>query len=122
VIADNAVVLEVSRRRFDELVDEALDRVPKRLLDALDNVMIRTAEINDEDPSLLGLYHGVDLTRRTHDYAFQLPDTITIYRLPLLAMCADEDELAEEIAVTVVHEIAHHFGIPDERLHELGWG
>lgn len=115
-------MLEISRRRFAELVDDALDSIPQALMGLLDNVVVQIAERDDEDPDLLGVYQGVALTERGSDYTFALPDTITIFRLPLLEMCEDEDEVAEEVAVTVVHEIGHHFGIDEERLHELGWG
>ena len=75
-----------------------------------------------DDPSLLGLYEGVALTERTSDYGGVLPDRITIYREAILDVCADEDEVVDEVAVTVVHEVAHHFGIDEETLHRLGWG
>jgi predicted Zn-dependent protease with MMP-like domain len=116
------LVIEVSQARFAELVDDALDSLPVELLRLLDNVVVQIAEIDDEDDQLLGLYRGVALTERTHDYAFELPDTITIYRRPILAMCSTEQDVAHEVAVTVVHEIGHHFGIDEDRLHELGWG
>jgi predicted Zn-dependent protease with MMP-like domain len=74
-----------------------------------------------DDPYLLGVYDGISLTERTHDHV-GLPDRITIFRRPLLALCRDADELVHEVRVTVVHEIAHHFGINDARLHELGYG
>jgi predicted Zn-dependent protease with MMP-like domain len=115
-------MVEVSPARFEELVEDALDRVPERLLRALDNVVVQVEDENLDEPHLLGLYSGIDLTRRSHEYSFALPDAITIYRLPLQRLCADEDELADQIAVTVVHELGHHFGIDDDRLHELGWG
>jgi predicted Zn-dependent protease with MMP-like domain len=115
-------VLSLSAERFDELVSEALDRIPPELMKGLDNVVITVADENPEEPNLLGLYHGIDLTRRTHDYTFAMPDEITIYRRPLLRLCRTEEELADQVSVTVVHEIAHHFGISDARLHELGWG
>jgi predicted Zn-dependent protease with MMP-like domain len=115
--------VEMSRERFEELVGEALDEVPPDLLGLLDNVVIL---VQDEPPpgegELLGLYEGHALTERGWDYSGVLPDRILIFRGPTLRMCADEDEVVDEVAVTVVHELAHHFGIPDERLHELGWG
>ena len=115
-------MLSVSRSRFDVLVDDALDTIPERLLGMLDNVVVQTADEDPDDPALLGIYRGTALTDRLSDYTFSLPDTITIYRLPILAQCDDEEEVAREVAITVVHEIGHHFGIDEERLHELGWG
>jgi predicted Zn-dependent protease with MMP-like domain len=112
----------MSRSRFEVLVDDALDSVPAPLLELLDNVVIRVADRDAADPMLLGVYHGIALTERTTDYTFALPDTITIFRLPILQMCQSEEEIAHQVAVTVVHEIGHHFGIDDQRLHELGWG
>ena len=114
--------LAVSAARFDELVADALDGIPDQLARAMDNVVVLTEDVHPDDPDLLGLYEGVPLTERTHDYAGNLPDRITLYREPLLWMCADEAELVHEVRVTVVHEIAHHFGIDDDALHELGWG
>lgn len=111
----------MSRERFEELVGDALDEVPAELLDRMRNVVV-LVEDDPPQPGLLGLYEGHALTDRGWDYSGVLPDRITIYRHPLLRMCATEDEVVEEVAVTVVHEIAHHFGIDDARLHELGWG
>ncbi|HEY7046402.1 MAG TPA: metallopeptidase family protein [Jatrophihabitantaceae bacterium] len=115
-------MLDVSRPRFEELVDDALDSIPPQLLKLLDNVVIQVADEDPIDPTLLGVYHGTALTERLSDYTFALPDTITVYRLPIVAMCQDEAEVAREVAITVVHEIGHHFGIEEGRLHELGWG
>ncbi len=109
--------------RFEELVGEALDELPAELLAAMDNVVVLVEPRHPEDPELLGLYEGVALTDRTSDYGGVLPDRITLYRDALVEMCADdEDELRDEVAITVVHEIAHHFGIDDATLHRLGWG
>ncbi len=84
--------------------------------------MIAVEDQNLSDPDVLGLYEGTPLTERESYGLMELPDAITIYRLPLCEMCADIDELVSEIQITVVHEIAHHFGIDDDRLHDLGWG
>lgn len=108
--------------RFEELVGEALDLIPREFAKAMDNVVVLVEEFNPEAPSILGLYHGVALTERTSSYGGVLPDRISIYRLPILAICDTEEDVVEEVAVTVVHEIGHHFGIDDHRLHELGWG
>ena len=115
--------VEMSRERFEELVGEALDEVPGELLDLMDNVVILVEDrppVGDED--LLGLYEGHALTDRGWDYAGVLPDRIIVYRLPTLRICDTETDVVDEVAITVVHEIAHHFGIDDHRLHELGWG
>lgn len=109
---------------FDEAVAEALDLVPADLLSLLDNVVVLVEDEPDaSDPELLGLYEGTPLTERGDSWAAgSLPDRITIYRGPLTRMCEDIEDLREEIAITVVHELAHHFGIDDDRLHALGWG
>ncbi|ADJ42009.1 hypothetical protein AMES_0182 [Amycolatopsis mediterranei S699] len=114
--------VEMSREQFEELVSEALDEVPPEFARAMDNVVVLVEEFNDEAPDILGLYHGIALTERTSSYGGVLPDRISIYRQPILAMCEDEDEVVEEVLITVVHELGHHFGIDDARLHELGWG
>jgi predicted Zn-dependent protease with MMP-like domain len=109
-------------RRFEELVGEALDLIPAELTAAMDNVVVLVDDRNAQDPELLGLYEGVALTERTSDYGGVLPDRITVYREAILDVCDDEDDVVEEVAVTVVHEVAHHFGIDEETLHRLGWG
>ena len=108
--------------RFEELVGDALDLIPPGLARAIDNVVILVEDRNPDEPDLLGLYEGIALTERDTTYAGALPDTITIYRDSLLEICDTEAEVIEEVAITVIHEIAHHFGIDDDRLHELGWG
>ena len=108
---------------FEEAVGDALDEVPSELMALLDNVVFLVEdEPPAEDPDLLGIYDGTPLTERGDGWAGALPDRITIFRGPLSRMCEDRAELLDEIAITVVHEIAHHFGIDDARLHELGWG
>lgn len=111
----------MTRQRFGELVSDALDLIPAELAAATDNVVVLVEDRNLEEPDLLGLYEGVALTERDTHYAGSLPDTITIYRGALLQMCDSEEQVVEEVAITVIHEVAHHFGIDDERLHELGW-
>ncbi|MBS9535207.1 metallopeptidase family protein [Mycobacterium sp. M1] len=114
--------VQMDPRRFDDLVSDALDLIPPNLAAALDNVVVLVADRDPEDPDLLGLYEGVALTERDSHYAGALPDTITIYRGALLEMCHSDEEVVDEVRITVIHEIAHHFGIDDDRLHELGWG
>jgi len=117
------VPVVMGRERFEELVGEALDEVPAELLALMDNVVVLVEDDPDgDDANLLGLYEGYALTDRGWDYAGVLPDRITIYRNPTLRICESEDDVVEEVATTVVHEIAHHFGIDDARLHDLGWG
>lgn len=107
--------------RFDRLVGDALDALPEALGQLMENVAIVTADRHPTE-DLLGLYEGIPLTERDDYGGLAMPDVISLYRLPLCAVCADEAELIEEIAVTVVHEVAHHFGIDDESLHAWGWG
>ncbi len=111
----------MSPQQFDGLVSDALDSIPQQLTAAIDNVVILVEDRHPDEPDLLGLYEGVALTERDSFYAGSLPDAITIYRDALLDMCDSEEEVVKEVAITVVHEIAHHFGIDDDRLHELGW-
>ncbi|MGH3793641.1 MAG: metallopeptidase family protein [Pseudonocardiaceae bacterium] len=111
-----------SDERFEELVAEALDLIPRGLTAAMNNVVVLVEDRNPECPGLLGLYEGIALTERDSHYGGVLPDRITVYRDALLDVCNDERQLVEQVAVTVVHEVAHHFGIPEHRLHELGWG
>ncbi len=114
--------MRLGRGEFEELVADALDTIPPELAAAMDNVVVLVGERNADDADLLGLYEGIALTERTSDYGGVLPDRITIYQDAILDVCADRDEVVHEVAVTVVHEIAHHFGIDEETLHELGWG
>jgi predicted Zn-dependent protease with MMP-like domain len=121
-VADNGRV-EMTREEFEELVAEALDRVPPELMRLLDNVAVFVEDEPDPaQPPLLGLYEGIPLTERGEWYAGALPDRIIIYRGPMLRMCSSHEEVVAETEVTVVHEIAHHFGIDDARLHALGYG
>lgn len=120
----------LSPSAFERLVAEALDGLPKGIVRYLDNVQVtvedlaapaQLRELGMDDPyELLGLYEGTPLTARGADYGIVLPDRITIYRLPLLAICDSDEALREEVRHTVVHELAHHFGIDDDRLEELG--
>ncbi|KAA8969818.1 MAG: metallopeptidase family protein [Mycobacterium sp.] len=115
------MAVQMDPRRFDELVSDALDLIPTELAAVMDNVVVLVADRHPDDDELLGLYEGVALTERDTHYAGALPDTITIYREALLDMCDSEQEVVDEVAITVIHEIGHHFGIDDDRLHELGW-
>src|SRR5437588_2150115 len=108
-------------QRFDELVSEALDLIPAKLAAVMDNVVVLVADRHPDEADLLGLYESVALTERDSNYAGSLPDTITIYREALLAVCDSDEQVVDEVTITVIHEVAHHFGIDDDRLHELGW-
>jgi predicted Zn-dependent protease with MMP-like domain len=114
-------VIEMTRERFEELVSDALDRVPPELARLIDNCVV-LVEDDSVHGGLLGLYEGTPLTDRGPGYTMVLPDRITIFRNPLLRMCTSEQQVVDEVHITVVHEIAHHFGIDDDRLHELGYG
>ena len=116
-------MVEMSREQFEDAVSEALDRIPGDLARMMNNVVVLVEDDPpDGDGDMLGLYEGTPLTERDGWWAAgSLPDRITIFRNPTLAACDTAEEVVDEVRVTVVHEIAHHFGIDDERLHELGW-
>jgi len=113
-------MIEVEPERFEEMVVTALDSLPEELGRLMTNVAV-TVEHAPGPPGLLGLYEGIPLTDRSTQYAGVLPDRITIYRQAICAICRSEQEVADEVRRTVIHEIAHHFGIDDSRLDELGW-
>ncbi len=116
------MTIEMPAEEFDRLVSEALDDIPPELSMLIDNCVILVEEYPPPDvPDLLGLYEGIPLTERGETYAGALPDRILVFRRPILAICNSEDEVVEEVHITVVHEVAHHFGIDDERLHQLGY-
>jgi predicted Zn-dependent protease with MMP-like domain len=118
----NRGVLTVGQEEFETLVGSALDSIPRPLATLIDNVAVFVEdEPNPPHPGLLGLYEGVPLTARGQWYAGVLPDRITIYRLPILRICGSRQEVADQVRITVVHEIAHHFGIDDAKLRELGY-
>jgi len=107
---------------FEEHVERAIDSLPPELRQAMSNVEIVVEDENAEDPDLYGLYLGIPLTERDTGYAGALPDKIAIYRFPLVEEFGDDPEVLEdEIRITVLHEIAHHFGVDEDRLTELGW-
>jgi predicted Zn-dependent protease with MMP-like domain len=110
----------IPEARFEELVGEALDAVPDELWQHFDNIVVLIEDEHEDEHDLLGIYEGIPLTERD-EYAGAMPDVIRIFRFPLCAFCTDEEELVDEVHVTVVHEFAHHLGIDDDRLHELGW-
>ncbi|WP_175953526.1 metallopeptidase family protein [Schaalia sp. Marseille-Q2122] len=114
--------IEMSREDFEALVDEAIDVIPDEFWDQVENLVVL---VEDEPPAsepsdILGLYDGVPITERD-DYAGVLPDRVFVFRNPTLAICDTVDDVAEEIRVTLVHEIGHFFGFDDDQLHDLGW-
>jgi predicted Zn-dependent protease with MMP-like domain len=115
-------MLDVSVEEFESLVETALATIPRELARVMRNVAIF---VEDESPPngpiLLGLYEGIPLTERGQWYAGVQPDRITIFRLPILRICHTREEVVTEVTKTVVHEVGHHFGIDDARLHELGY-
>lgn len=121
--------VDLSPEAFESLVTEALEEVPEPFASLLSNVQIvvedeprpEHLEGFEDGTVLFGLYQGIPQTERDANYTFVLPDKISIFRGPILRVCEDEDDVYEEIAITVVHEVAHHFGIGDARLEELGW-
>ncbi len=116
--------LDVSPEEFDRLVDRALDEIPEELAARVSNLVVLVEDVPpaDQPDDLLGLYEGAGIAGGTFDAPGGLPDRVFIFRRPLLACCSTPEELVEEVRVTVVHEVAHHFGVDEDRLHELGWG
>ncbi len=114
-------MIEVGPEQFEGLVTDALDALPSELSGLMDNVAIFVEDESADEPGLLGRYDGVPLTERDSSYLLAIPDRITVFRLPTLAICADAAEVRRQVQITVAHEIAHHFGIDDDRLHGLGY-
>jgi predicted Zn-dependent protease with MMP-like domain len=113
----------MERAEFERLVEDALETIPDEIAVLVRNVaVIVEDDAPADDPDLLGLYDGIALTERWGEPVMELPDRIFVFRRPLLDFCEDVEQLAEEVRITVVHEVAHHFGIDDDRLHELGYG
>ncbi len=114
--------MDVTPERFEELVVDAIDGIPDELARCMDNVAVLVSD-RSRQRGLLGLYEGIPLTARDAGYGgMVVPDRITIYREAIAESCATEDEVVEQVRITVVHEIAHHFGIDDRRLGQLGYG
>ncbi len=114
-------MISVGREAFEQLVADALDALPPALADQMDNVAIRVEDRNRMEPRLLGLHEGIPLTEREDYGGLAMPDVVTVYRLALCDVCNSLEQLRDEVYVTVVHELAHHFGIDDDRLDDLGW-
>lgn len=123
--------MRLTEAEFEELVVEALDGLPPSLLELMDNVEVTIApfptrsqlrSVGIRRGTLLGLYEGVPLTQRSSSgYFLVVPDKITIFQGPIEEMCSSREEIVEQVRRTVIHEVAHHFGIDDDRLRELGW-
>ena len=114
-------MIEISEKAFETLVSEAIDLIPPDLFELIDNVVF-LIEPEGEFPDLLGLYDGIPLTERGFYGVGEMPDRIFIYRDAICAICETDEDIVHEVITTVIHEVAHHFGIDDDRLHELGWG
>lgn len=114
--------MDIGEEDFYALAEEALATLPEELLDDLENVAIVVEDEPEDGSETLGVYEGTALTERDSSWFGMLPDRVVLFRGPLSRMCEDEDDLFEEIAITLVHEIGHYHGIDEERLHELGWG
>ena len=114
-------MIPLSAAEFEGFVVEALDALDDALVALMENVVVVVNDRNEDEPDLLGLYEGIPLTERESYGLFEMPDRVSIYRLALCDMCSTHEELVDEIRTTVIHEVAHHFGIDDERLEELGW-
>jgi predicted Zn-dependent protease with MMP-like domain len=124
----NVTLTEISEERFEAMVADALDSIPEELASQLENVAVMVedwpspAQLDGRSGTLLGLYQGVDLPRRSPlGYNGAMPDRITIFRGPLCNISADEEDLRRQVRVTVLHEVGHYFGMSERRLHELGW-
>lgn len=122
------MTVEVGEAEFEQMVADALDSIPEALGRQMDNVAVTVADwptseqLGGRSGTLLGLYQGVDLTRRSPlSYGGAMPDRITIFRGPITHLARDEADLVRIVTTTVIHEVAHHFGISDDRLDELGW-
>jgi predicted Zn-dependent protease with MMP-like domain len=122
--------MRLSATEFENLVVEALDSLPEDLLELLDNVDVtierfpsteQLRRVGIRGGTLLGLYEGIPLTERNGGYNIVLPDKITIFQRSIEQMCSTYPEIVDQVRTTVIHEVAHHFGIDDERLDELGW-
>lgn len=113
-------MIELDADRFEELVSNALESLPPEFARAIDNVAV-VVDDGTAESTLLGLYEGIPLTKRTSGYSGVSPDRITIFRLPILARSSSESDVEEQVRRTVLHEVGHYFGIGDRRLRELGW-
>ena len=116
------LMISLTPLEFERFVEDALDALDDDLASLMENVVIVVQDRHPEEPNLLGLYEGIPLTERESYGLLEMPDQVSIFRLALCDMCTTHEELVDEIRITVIHDVAHHFGIDDERLEELGWG
>ena len=114
--------MQISAEEFELLVEEALGELPEQLVDGVDNLIFVIEDEPEDGSDTLGVYEGMALTERDGYGYGQLPDRVVLFQGPLTRMCEDEDELYDEIWITLVHELGHYHGIEEEALHELGWG
>ena len=114
--------MDVTADAFEALVEEALEALPEQLLEGLDNLFYVIEDEPEDGSDTLGVYEGTALTERDGYGYGQLPDRVVLFQGPLTRMCEDEDELYDEIWITLVHELGHYHGIEEDALHELGWG
>lgn len=114
-------MVAISEQRFEEFVTAALDSLPRETAARVANVAFLIEDEHPTNPNILGLYHGVALTRRPHNIAGKLPDTITLYRESIQRRCATEEQLQDRVRKVVLHEIGHYFGLSDADLHKLGY-
>ena len=116
------MMTSVSQQAFEAMIDDALDEIPEAFARHMTNMVVLARDFNEDNPTLLGLFEGVPLTEQHANHAGFLPDAIFVYKNALEAMCGDEEELRQEVRVTLLHEVGHYFGLKEDELHELGWG
>ena len=112
----------VTQVEFEEMINDALDTIPDEFAKHMTNMVVLARDFNYDDPTLLGLFEGVPLPEQHSNHTGFLPDAVFVYKNALEAMCADADELREEVKITVLHEVGHYFGLQEHELHDLGWG
>lgn len=112
----------VTQEEFEAMINDALDTIPDEFAKHMTNMVVLARDFNYDDPTLLGFFEGVPLTEQHSNHTGFLPDAVFVYKNALEAMCADVDQLREEVKITVLHEVGHYFGLEEHELHELGWG
>lgn len=112
----------VTQDEFEEMINAALDTIPEQFARHMTNLVVLARDVNEDNPTLLGLFEGVPLPEQHANHTGYLPDAVFIYKEALEAICEDADQLREEVTVTVLHEVGHYFGLEEHELHELGWG